>query len=297
MARKKKLLAAEGGEEVTGGKATAVVDAANWGTAEQVEAANAAAAKPKGYCLIAVSDITATKDNPRHIDETNPEFLELVEDIRAQGVVVPVHVRTHPVHTAMFELMDGERRLRAAKLAGLAEIGCLDYGSITNDQAFAVTFAAFQHRPDLTPLEQGRAATILLEKYKGDAKAAASMMGKSVKWLMTHAHIDSGLSAAWKEAVSQGDGGNARLNKFTTAHLAVIAKFPEGTQARILKKIQREYWEDPTVADVREAVRRRTEAPGEGAVRYRKVPGLRKEERRKSDAVWGDRGGGQRQKR
>ncbi|NIP28975.1 MAG: ParB N-terminal domain-containing protein, partial [Phycisphaerae bacterium] len=61
-----------------------------------------------------ITDIIPSGDNPRIINEKDSAFVELADSIRAQGVIVPVHVRIHPEQKKRFELLAGERRLRAS---------------------------------------------------------------------------------------------------------------------------------------------------------------------------------------
>jgi len=184
------------------------------------------------YCLLQVSDVIPTKDNPRIINTKSDSFLELVDSVRARGVMVPIHVRDHPEQKGKYQLLAGERRLLAAKQANVEEIRALNHGAIGDDEAFEITFIENYARADLTPLEQGKAVATLLGKYKGDTQAVASKMGRSVRWVLQRAAVEKNLSKEWKKAVVE----DPACMDLTASHLQLIAAFP--------KDLQNEFFED-----------------------------------------------------
>jgi len=171
--------------------------------------------------------------NPRQIDLKTRTFQDLVESVKAQGVIVPVHVRITGGMAGPFELLAGERRYRAAQAAGLTTIPAINHGAIGDERAFEITFAENFAREDLTTLEQGRAVGFLLERYKGDYAAVASKLGKPESWVRMRHAIETNLDQEWKALVSPG----ARLERWTAAHLELIARFPAGVQLNILKDV------------------------------------------------------------
>ena len=185
----------------------------------------------------AICDITVGGNNPRIIDEKSDGFKELAESIAAIGVFEPVHVRTDPSQKKPFELLAGERRLRAAEKSGLESIPAIDHGDIGDDEAFEITFIENYARQDLTVLEHGRAVAILLEKYKGDVTAVASKLGKDERWVRTHNCIHVNLITDFSTAVSAG----GCLEYFTASHLALVARFPAETQKKIFGELLRSY--------------------------------------------------------
>ncbi len=182
------------------------------------------------YQELQLTDIVTSPDNPRIINDKAPGFLELIESIRALGVIVPVHVRIHPKQKDKFELLAGERRLLAAAKTDRTTIKAINHGSISDEQAFEISFAENFAREDLTPLEQSKAANILLQKYKGDVEAAASKLGKSVRWILQRIAIDKNLSKDWKQAIAD----DSMLANWTASHLQLIAALPNDLQDRFL---------------------------------------------------------------
>lgn len=199
----------------------------------------------ESYLKIALDRVVLTKNNPRTVNTGSEGFKKLLESVKAMGVVVPVHVRIAPrvgpddqvFFPYKYELLAGERRYRAAMKAGLTEIKAISHGDITDAEAFEITFAENFQREDLTPVEQGRAAAILLEKYAGDYKATASKLGRSEKWVRQRALIHTQLSDEWKEATAKVE----ELAYLTTAHLGLIARFPADTQKIIFGHIKGHY--------------------------------------------------------
>ncbi len=184
------------------------------------------------FICLPIDSITPTKDNPRTVNTKSDGFKELVGSIKANGILVPVHVRNKGGKgKATHELLDGERRFCAAVAAQLKEIPAIDHGEMTDEEAFEITFTTNFAREDLTPLEQGKAVATLLEKYKDDTKAVASKLGKSIRWVLERAHIHKNLTKAWKEAIAE----ESNFREWTTAHLQKIAGFPAKVQDEILE--------------------------------------------------------------
>jgi len=184
------------------------------------------------YQILNVKDIIPNKDNPRIIDAKSVGFLEFVESIKGVGVLVPVHVRLHGQKKDKFELLAGERRLVASKAAGKETIPAVVYYDMDDQKAFELTIAENFLREDLTILEESKAADILLKKYKGDAKAAASVMGKTPKWIQMRANIHKGLSKKWRDELSSE---NSVFSNFTSAHLALLARLPHENQDMMIE--------------------------------------------------------------
>ncbi|HET6442722.1 MAG TPA: ParB/RepB/Spo0J family partition protein, partial [Phycisphaerae bacterium] len=175
------------------------------------------------------SAIAPTPDNPRTINEKSPEFLELVASVKAVGVNVPVACRPDgDGHILIY----GERRLRAARLAGRETIPALVYDGLTPAQAFELTFAENYQREDLTPMEECKAVQLLSAKYGGDTRAVAAKLGRSERWVQQRARLDN-LSPRWRKKLTE-DGVSAEF--FTAGHLAAVA--------RLDRKVQDEFTND-----------------------------------------------------
>jgi len=109
--------------------------------------------------------------------EFDPEALqELADSISAQGVVQPIVVREVPGER--FEIVAGERRWRAAQLAGLEEIPAL-IREIADETAIAVALIENIQREDLNPLEEASALKRLTEEFGMTHQAVADAVGRS----------------------------------------------------------------------------------------------------------------------
>ena len=122
-----------------------------------------------------LSQLQPGKYQPRtRMDEGS--LYELAESIKSQGVMQPVLVR--PVGPGRFEIIAGERRVRAANLAGLTEVPVLV--RVVHDEAAAV-MALIENiqREDLNPLEEAQGLKRLIDEFALTHEQAAQAVGRS----------------------------------------------------------------------------------------------------------------------
>jgi ParB family transcriptional regulator, chromosome partitioning protein len=115
--------------------------------------------------------------------DMRPETLEeLAASIKAQGVVQPIVVRPLDVPTAggsqRYEIIAGERRWRAAQIAGLASIPAV-IRRIPDEAAIAVALIENIQRESLNPLEEARALERLISEFELTHAQAAEAVGRS----------------------------------------------------------------------------------------------------------------------
>lgn len=101
---------------------------------------------------------------------------QLAESIRTQGVIQPIVVRIAPNN--QFEIIAGERRWRAAQLAGLTEVPVL-VKTVSNDVAMIIALIENIQREDLTPIEEAKALKRMSESLALTHLQVAEMVGKS----------------------------------------------------------------------------------------------------------------------
>ncbi|MFN0183670.1 MAG: ParB/RepB/Spo0J family partition protein [Aquabacterium sp.] len=101
---------------------------------------------------------------------------ELAESIRTQGIMQPVLVRA--VGASGYEIIAGERRVRAARLAGLTEVPAL-VRSVPDEQAAVMALVENIQREDLNPLEEAQGLQRLVQEFKLTHDAAAQAVGRS----------------------------------------------------------------------------------------------------------------------
>ncbi len=112
-------------------------------------------------CLLPCSRILPNPAQPRRVFDREALFA-LSESIRRHGILQPPVVR--PIGGGMYELIAGERRLRAAGLAGLAEIPCL-VRERGQEESAALAILENLQREDLDMFEEAAALAALAERY------------------------------------------------------------------------------------------------------------------------------------
>lgn len=110
------------------------------------------------------------------VDMRAETLQELADSIRAQGVVQPVVVRGLP--GGRYELIAGERRWRAAQLAGLAEVPAL-VRDVPDQAVVAIALIENIQREALNPLEEAAALQRLIEEFDLTHQGAAEAIGRS----------------------------------------------------------------------------------------------------------------------
>ena len=101
---------------------------------------------------------------------------ELAESIKSQGVMQPILVR--PVAAGRYEIIAGERRMRAAKLAGLDEVPVL-VKDVPDEAAAAMSLIENIQREDLNPLEEAQGLKRLTDEFGLTHEQAAQAVGRS----------------------------------------------------------------------------------------------------------------------
>ncbi len=119
--------------------------------------------------------LQAGKYQPRtRMDEGS--LYELAESIRSQGVMQPVLVR--PVGPGRFEIIAGERRVRAARLAGLEQVPVL-VREVPDEAAAVMALIENMQREDLNPLEEAQGLQRLVAEFGLTHEQAAQAVGRS----------------------------------------------------------------------------------------------------------------------
>ena len=125
--------------------------------------------------VLPIDALTAGKYQPRkHWDAD--KLTELAESIKAQGVIQPIVVRERPDRT--FEIIAGERRWRASKQAGLAEVPAV-VRNVEDRTVVAMALIENIQREDLNPLEEATALQRLIEEFDLTHAQAAEAVGRS----------------------------------------------------------------------------------------------------------------------
>jgi len=125
--------------------------------------------------VLSVNALQRGKFQPR--DDIDPDTLnELADSITSQGIIQPLVVRK--VTYDKYEIIAGERRWRAAKIAGLDEIPVI-VREIDDQVALAIGLIENIQRESLTPLEEARALQKLIEDFKMTHEEISHVVGRS----------------------------------------------------------------------------------------------------------------------
>jgi ParB family chromosome partitioning protein len=153
-------------------------------------------------------------------------LIELADSIRAHGIMQPILVR--PVSDGRYEIIAGERRWRAARIAGLAAVPVL-VRAVPDNAALAMALIENIQREDLNPLEQANGIHRLVTEFGITHDKAASMVGRS-RSAVTNLLRLLALAEPVRELLHQGelDMGHARallalagMQQIETARLVV----------------------------------------------------------------------------
>ena len=126
-----------------------------------------------------LSDLVAGQYQPRtRMDEG--ALYELAESIKVQGIMQPILVRqlTDGANQGKYEIIAGERRFRAAKIAGLDSVPVL-VRDVPNESAAAMALIENIQREDLNPLEEAQGLQRLIGEFKLTHEQAAQAVGRS----------------------------------------------------------------------------------------------------------------------
>ncbi len=138
---------------------------------------NESSGKEAAAEMVRISDIEPRKDQPRKTFEK--EALEaLADSISRYGVLQPIIIRENLSNPGTYEIIAGERRWRAAKLAGKTEIPAV---IIDGDELKAAQVSIIENvqREDLNPVEEAMAYDTLIDKFGLKQEEVAQQVGKS----------------------------------------------------------------------------------------------------------------------
>ena len=106
------------------------------------------------------------------------DLSELAASIRAQGLLQPLLVRPHPQLPGRYQIIAGERRWRASKLAGLSEVPCF-IRAMPDADASAAALVENLQRQDLNPIEEAQGFRRLLDDFGLTQEELGKAIGKS----------------------------------------------------------------------------------------------------------------------
>ncbi|OGN32810.1 MAG: hypothetical protein A3I39_02860 [Candidatus Yanofskybacteria bacterium RIFCSPLOWO2_02_FULL_47_9b] len=130
---------------------------------------------------IPVDKVFRSPFQPReHFDET--QLNELAESIKASGLLQPIIVRMVGTDTGTFELIAGERRLRAHKLIQRETIHAI-IRTLNDEEASTLVAIENLQRADLTPMEEAKTVDNTAKQHHGNLQVVAEKLGKSLNYV------------------------------------------------------------------------------------------------------------------
>lgn len=156
---------------------------------------------------LAITQLQPGKYQPRtNMDQV--ALAELAESIKVQGIMQPILAR--PIDTDRFEIIAGERRWRAAQLAGLTEVPVL-IRKVPDESALAMSLIENIQRENLNPLEEAMGIQRLINEFGMTHQTAGEALGNSRSTISNLLRLLN-LSAPVQELMMQGkiDMGHGR---------------------------------------------------------------------------------------
>lgn len=185
---------------------------------------------------IPIKDCKPSPTNPRaKIDPKSPGFKDLVSSVKEKGIIVPVIVRTILDSISKtkagletdhhYEVVAGNRRLAAAKEAGLKEIPA-EIREMTDQEAQEIQIIENLQREDVHPLEEGTAYRKLVDEGKQEVASVAAKVGKSETYVRQRMFLTNLIVTA-QDAY--------RSDKIKDGHAVLIAHLTGEDQMKALK--------------------------------------------------------------
>jgi ParB family chromosome partitioning protein len=130
--------------------------------------------EPKGELLVKINEVEPNREQPRK-DFDEDALLELADSIKQFGILQPLLVQKKNDY---YEIIAGERRWRAAKLAGMKEVPVL-IKEYTNQEVVEISLIENIQRENLNPIEEAMAFKRLLEEFQLKQDEVAERVSKS----------------------------------------------------------------------------------------------------------------------
>ncbi len=199
---------------------------------------------------IRLSDIEPRKDQPRKTFER--EALEVLADsIATYGVLQPIIVRESELLSGTYEIIAGERRWRAAKMAGLTEIPAIVFDG---DELKAAQVAMIENiqREDLNPVEEAMGYGALIERFGLTQDQVAKQVGKNRSTVANMLRLLE-LPTEVLEMLREGD--------LTTGHARALLAL--GSEEQMINTAKLAFERELSVRDVEALVKRLNTQPEE----------------------------------
>ena len=176
---------------------------------------------------IPLIQIGANPDQPRKTF-TESELQDLASSVKEKGVLQPILLRAVRGRAHQYEIVAGERRFRAANMAGLAEIPAL-VKTLTDENAMEIALIENVQRENLNSIEEAAAYKNLMEKCSYELADVSRLIGKSESYIRNIMRLDV-LPDDVKKMVEQGELSASH------ARTIAVAENPSELAAEIVTK-------------------------------------------------------------
>ena len=180
------------------------------------------------YAEIPVHEILANPNQPRQIFDSQG-LQELAESIKEHGVIQPINVR--PLVEGGYELISGERRLRASKLAGVTTIPAI-VKEVDELESSVIALIENLQRRDLSFFEEAEGIAKLIEDYRLKQEEVAASLGKRQSTIANKLRILR-LSTGVKAAIKS----HGLSERHARALLLIEGEDAEDKQLAVIEKI------------------------------------------------------------
>lgn len=173
---------------------------------------------------IKLTELVASSTNPRSEFEEN-SLNELAESIKGHGVLQPIIVRIHPEEKKKFEVVCGERRFRASKIAGVKTIP-VSVRELNDDEVFEIQIIENLERKDVHPMDEAIAFKRMLESGKYSMEDIAAKVAKNVTFVAQRLKLNDLIKELKNDFVA---------GKFGIGHAVILARVDIDQQTDIFE--------------------------------------------------------------
>ena len=173
---------------------------------------------------IAVASLQPGRYQPRtRMDDAS--LAQLADSVRARGVIQPIVVR--PVDGGQYEILAGERRWRAARMAGLERIPAV-VREVPDEAALGIGLIENIQREDMNPIEEANGLKRLIDEFKLTHDEVAQAIGRSRAGVTNLLRLLE-LAAAVQEMVQDG--------RIDMGHARALVALPKARQVELAQRI------------------------------------------------------------
>lgn len=163
---------------------------------------------------IPLFQIGTNSDQPRKVFDDN-KLKELSDSIREKGVLQPILLRSVKGKSFLYEIVAGERRYRAAKMAGLSEIPAL-VKDLDNNSAMEIALIENVQRENLNPIEEAFGYKNLMTQCEYGIEDISKLIGKSTSFIRNSIRLTQ-LPESVQKLVSDGNLSASHARTIITA--------------------------------------------------------------------------------